>query len=362
MGKETKNQFIPDYAIPPGETLADTLGAIGMSQADLAKRMGRPVKTVNEIIKGKAAITAETALQLERVLGIPSSFWNNLERNFRETLARIAEQQKLQKNNDWLTRFPIKHLAEMGLVKKPSNKTTQLENLLNFFGVASPKQWEAVWMSPKISLRTSAAFKNNPYAISAWLRIGQISAQNIECKSFDAKEFENSVLPTIRSLTVNLPGDFSKKVADICSKAGVAVVFVPEFTGVKTSGATWWANPNKAVIQLSLRYKRDDQLWFSFFHEAAHILLHGKKEIFIDAYDGDSKKEEEQANRFAADFLIPPENYENFIRLDNFSKLEIIGFANRLGISPGIVVGRLQRDDLLDYRFCNDLKRKIVWA
>ncbi|MFN7564746.1 MAG: HigA family addiction module antitoxin, partial [Prosthecobacter sp.] len=60
--------FQPDYASPPGETLAETLDAMGLTQSELARRMGRPIKTINEIIQGKAAITADTALELERVL------------------------------------------------------------------------------------------------------------------------------------------------------------------------------------------------------------------------------------------------------------------------------------------------------
>jgi addiction module HigA family antidote len=97
MSSSLANQFIPDYAIPPGETLLDTIKALGMPQAELAERTGSPKKTINKIIKGKAPITPDTALQLERVLGVSAAaFWNNLEKNYRETLARLAEQERLQ--------------------------------------------------------------------------------------------------------------------------------------------------------------------------------------------------------------------------------------------------------------------------
>jgi HTH-type transcriptional regulator / antitoxin HigA len=89
MSSTTNNQFVPDYAVPPGETLLDTLEALGMSQAELAERTDRPKKTINEIIKGKAPITPEIVLQLERMLGVPARFWNNLDNNYRETVARI---------------------------------------------------------------------------------------------------------------------------------------------------------------------------------------------------------------------------------------------------------------------------------
>ncbi|MFZ5906348.1 MAG: HigA family addiction module antitoxin [Nitrospirota bacterium] len=358
MGKDTKNQFIPDYAVPPGETLLETIEAIGMSQAELAERTGRPKKTINEIIKGKAAITPETALQFERVLGIPAGFWNNLERNYQETLARLNEQKSLQRQINWLKKMPLNVLIKMGWVKKHSDRVQQLQAVLNFFGVASPEQWETRWMGAQVSYRTSKVFQNDPYAIASWLRMGELTARNISCKPFDASKFKNALL-NVRQLTVKPPEHFQQEVIRSCADAGVAVAFVPEIPKIRASGATWWTNPNKAVIQLSLRYKSDDQLWFSFFHEAGHILIHGKKEVFIE---GDCKNsKEDEADRFASDFLIPPKQYSQFIRAGRYNKATIQTFSSVLGIAPGIVVGRLQHDNKLHHSYCNDLKKRFKW-
>ncbi len=358
MSKDIKSQFSPDYAVPPGETLLETLEVMGMSQVELAERTGRPKKTINEIIKGKTAITPETALQLERVLGIPAGFWNNLERNYQETLARINEQKNLQQQINWLKKMPVNTLVKMGCVKKHTDKIQQLQEVLNFFGIASPEQWETRWMGAQVSYRTSQVFSNNPYAIASWLRMGELTTRNISCKPFDASKFRNSLL-NIRQLTVKPPENFQGEVIRLCAEAGVAVAFVPEIPGIRASGATWWANPNKAVIQLSLRYKSDDQLWFSFFHEAGHILLHGKKEIFIEG-DGKNSKEDE-ADKFASEFLIPPKQYRQFIQSGRCSKAAIQNFASDLGIAPGIIVGRLQHDHKIHHSFCNDLKKRFAW-
>lgn len=86
-----RHTYQPDIAIPPGETLRETIEALGMSQAELAQRTGRTTKDIKEIIMGKAAITPDGALQFERVLRVPASFWNNLESNYRDTVARLAE-------------------------------------------------------------------------------------------------------------------------------------------------------------------------------------------------------------------------------------------------------------------------------
>ena len=91
MARVAPAKYMPDVAIPPGATIRETLSSLGMTQADLAKRMGRPATKVNEIIQGKLAITVDTAIGLERVLKLPADFWLNLEKNFRLTHARLSE-------------------------------------------------------------------------------------------------------------------------------------------------------------------------------------------------------------------------------------------------------------------------------
>ena len=278
------SSFQPNYAVPPGETLRETLKFSGMTQADLAERTGRPKKTVNEIISGKAAITAETALQLERVLGIPASFWNNLERNYQETLARLKDEEQLLSHKEWLEKFPIAILTKFGWLPKEESPVRKLKVLLNFFGVAGVEEWIALWQSPQAAYRSSASFQRNPYAVAAWLRQGEIEAHKYEFKPYNANSFRKSLHQT-RALTIEPPEVFEPKMKELCANAGVAVVFVSGLPGTHVYGATRWLNPNKAIIQLSLRGKTDDHLWFSFFHEAGHILLHGKRDVFIEDED-----------------------------------------------------------------------------
>ncbi len=353
------NRFVPDYAIPPGETLQDTLAAIGMTQADLAERTGRPKKMINEIIKGKAPITPETALQLERVLNVPAKFWNNLETGYRETMARLAERESLQSQTVWLKNIPLKTMIARNWIKSYKDKVEQLQEVLSYFGVASPEQWQEIWGGRQVAFRESAIFKSDPGAVSAWLRKGELVAREMACKTFDQASFK-AALQEVRKLTITSPDIFQPEMTKLCAEAGVAVVFVPELQKMRTSGATWWLTPSKAVIMLTLRHKSDDQLWFSFFHEAAHILLHGKKDMFIEE-DGKGDKEEE-ANQFAADFLIPAKNLLGFLNSTRLSKEAISKFANEIGVAPGIVVGRLQHDKKLPHTHCNDLKMRLEWG
>ena len=140
-------------------------------------------------------------------------------------------------------------------------------------------------------------------------------------------------------------------------------MFVRELPKSRAYGATRWLSPIKALLQLSLRYKTNDHLWFTFFHEAGHIVLHGKRETFLegDRHSG-SRTQEAEANQFACDLLIPPNDYEDLVQARPITADNVKRFAKGIGIAPGIVVGRLQHDGHLAYSELNGLKVRYEWA
>lgn len=352
--------YQPDYAIHPGETLAETLEEIGMSQAELAQRMGRPLQMICEIIQGKKAITAETALQLERATGVPANFWNSSQRNYEATLARLEEDRGLVPDSSWIRQFPLKAMIEKGWVAQFDAPAEQLRALLNFFGVAGIKEWKGIWTAPEVAYRKSSAFEANPMAGAAWLRRGERIAQQARTDPYNQDAFVKA-LYQIRKLTGCDADVFVPKATELCCAAGVALVFVPELPATRAYGATRWLTPTKAMLQLSLRGKTDDFLWFTFFHESAHILKHGKRDVFIEAPDGTMDKEtqrkEQEANTFASDFLIPKPAFDQLRRERLYTNHVVQSFAAQLGIAPGIVVGRLQHEKLLARTHLNGLKR-----
>ncbi|CAI2719373.1 HigA family addiction module antitoxin [Nitrospina watsonii] len=358
MASEAKFKFEPDYAVPPGETLKETLEHLGMSQAELARRTDLTTKTINGIIRGTDSISPKTALAFEKVLNVPARFWNNLEKNYREALARIQEKEKLEQGKDWLSRFPVRDLKKLGAVPDTKNKFELYSNLLNFFGVGNHQAWQKVWLGQEASFRKSPAFKQSPESVSAWLRLGEIQAQEMNCKPFDRDAFKKS-LDKIRDTLVQKPiGQIWLQLMDLCARSGVALVCIPEFNKVHLSGATHWLNSQRAIIQVSFRHKSDDQFWFTFFHEAGHILKHGKKEGFIE--DGEMKGEKEkEADRFAAEYLIPSEAYQELIHGNHRTKSFIRAFAKEWNLAPGIVVGRLQHEGRLPRTHLNDLKARF---
>jgi HTH-type transcriptional regulator/antitoxin HigA len=355
----TKNRyrFRPDYAVPPGETLLETLDHIGMTQAELAERMGRPKKTINEIIKGKTAITPETSIQLERVLGIPTNFWNNLEINYRQTLAGIAERERLEREIEWLNKFPIKLLIELKYLRKTRYVVEQLDDLYKFFGVSNSLSWERIWLNPDATFRKSRAFSTSPEFVSTWLRIGELKGQQIECEPYSERAFKES-LKKIRSLTQLSFTAAAKELIPLSASAGVAVVFVPSLPKTRVYGASKWLNKKKALIQLSDLYKTDDMIWFSFFHEAGHILLHKKSEVWIDD-EKDETERNKEADQFATDFLIPQSKLRAYFSGRRISESVVRGFAQELNIAPSIVVGRLQHEKLLPPTHLNGLKEHL---
>lgn len=362
MTDQTKTEYNPETVSPPGDTLAETLEEIGMSQAELARRMGRPTKTINEIVQGKAQIVPETAFQLENVLGIPASFWMARETAYRTALARTHRHSTVLAPDtvEWAGKFPCKEMASWGWLKRCARKADYVQGLFEFFRVASPRAWEATWSRSEVIFRRSQVADGNRYAVSAWLRRGEIEAAGRLVRPFNADSFR-AALERCRALTLAAPEQFVPAVQKQCASAGVVVVFVPELPRALVSGASRWLSSQKALIQLSLRFKTDDQLWFSFFHEAGHILLHPKKGIFIDNGHGTSALEED-ANAFARDTLIPDDAFRAFTMVRPISERRVRDFAKLLNVAPGIVVGRLQHERQIPHSHLNGLKRRLAWT
>jgi HTH-type transcriptional regulator / antitoxin HigA len=359
----TSYTFTPDLVFPPGDTLLETLDALGLTQKELAARMGRPLSKINQIIKGTLQIMPDTALQLEKVTGVPASFWNHAESNYRAWIARQLDETRQQQEVGWITRFSYSKMASLGLVDAVKDKVARVGQLLRYFGVASPRQWESTYGQLCGAARESSKFETDLGDLSAWLRAGELLAQKTNCQSYDKEAFTRN-LRIIRALTTENPAEVWPEVCRLCAEAGVAVVLVPELPHTHVSGFTRWLAPDKALIQLSLRYKSDDVLWFTFFHEAAHILLHGKRDIFVE-YRGVENVKEQEANAWAGDFLIPRADWNAFLQAlpAKPKPSSITAFARELSIAPGIVLGRLQhREKRISPALYNHLKHKVEIA
>ena len=363
MAKKTY-PYKPDTVTSPGATLKEIIDAKGMTQTELAERMDRPTKTISEIIHGKTQITSDTAVQLENVLGVPAEFWIKREGRYQEYLAKKEEQEVLEEQISLLDSLPMRDLRKRKFVSKTRDKVTQVKETLKFFGINHLTQVNKIYFQNcQYQFRKSNSYSVEKGHLAAWIREGQIRADKVETDSYSKSAFKGA-LEKIRHLSIEPPSVFEPKISELCRNAGVAFVLVPQYEKCRTSGLARWLRPDKAMIQLSIRYKKDDHFWFSFFHEAAHILKHSKKDTFLDDYksSGEISEIEQEANDFAADFLIPSNEYKKLTNLNRISKDDVRAFANAIGISPGIVVGRLQHDQVIPYTWMNGLKTTFEWT
>lgn len=351
--------YSPDKAVPPGDTLLETIEVLGLSQVELARRMGRPVKTINEIIKAKAAITPETAIQLERVVGTPASFWNNLQRNYELTRARLREEEELAKQSEALGKFPYAEAVKLGWLPKATSDTEKVRALLGFMGIGSLDTLPEV-AGP--AYRVGRSGKVSPQALAMWLRKGELQARSVETDPFDRGALISN-LQALRKLTMKSAADFLPRLLGTCVSCGIALVFVPHIRGSNAHGASRWLTPDRVLIQLSIRGRREDIFWFTFFHEIGHILRHGKRSVFINLERdvGARSPEELEADQFAADLLLETNAYRAFAAPRRFSAARVCAFADSQNVCPGIVVGRLQHDKLLPPTHLNRLRRRFIW-
>lgn len=360
--------FEPTTVPHPGEMVLEYLDFNGWSQSDLARRTGLTPKTISEICNGKAPITPTTALMFEKAFQRPAHFWSNLQRQSDEADARRREHAKSLQWDTWVEKFPLKEMRKLRF-SLPS-ESSDVDALLSFFGVSSPNSWDLVWRASAVAYRQTRTLTAREQSIAAWVRETEIIAKELDVAEFDEQRLLSS-LTKLRGLTRVDAVEIMDPIQAICAKAGVAVVLVPALQNTGISGCARWLNDKKALVGLTLRYKTDDQFWFTLFHEIGHILLHKNKRPFVldnaaedlsdRVVDPEMEQYETEANRFSADTLIPPKDLDQFMRKGVLTNNSIHDFAEAVGVGPGIVVGRLQFEGLLGRHQGNALKQKLDW-
>jgi addiction module HigA family antidote len=358
--------YSPDYAIPPGASILEFIKEMGMTQADLARRMGRPPEQVNRLIKGHVSLEPDTALQLERTLGIKASFWLNLDAAYQEHKARGRLMARYSEWAEWARPFPLQHMAKQGYVSSSEPSAQTVKELLDYFGVVSPDQYRAVQEEWPIACRQARAFQRDEHAVSVWLRYGQRQAAEAAKKKFpayNASAFKQA-LAEARTLTNQPFGKAMAQVRDLFRQAGVIFLFVEELPEIRLNGVVHW-HGGRPIIQMTIRGKRADGIWFSLFHEAGHVLLHEENEVFLEG-SGDRARFEAEADNFASDLLIPPKEAARIPDL-SASLDEIKELAIKIGIAPGIVAGRILHDEPDEkkrkdgYRKFNPFRVPVEW-
>ncbi|MGC8552373.1 MAG: HigA family addiction module antitoxin [Phycisphaerae bacterium] len=350
--------FDPDYAVAPGETLREAMAERGMAQKELAARTELARKTINEILKGKAPISPETAAKLALVFAIPAEYWTNLEAKYQQRKALLERRREMAEVAGWHKKFPYTELAKRGLVLVTRDAVEKVEQLCRFFGVSSPDSFDTVVLAPiQARFKQSPKVAHKPFIIATWLQAARIASRKIEVGSYNPAAFADA-LSQLRSLSAEKT-EPQQQIQEHLAKAGVVVVFVREFAGAAVSGAAFWES-GRPVIALTRCGKRLGKFWFTLFHEAMHILHHGKSGMFVDMDQSgwDKLREESDANRWAAQLLIPHKHDKQLAALTTIQ--EVDAFAVSLNIHRDIVVHRVERLQK-DYKKWAPYRTWLAW-
>lgn len=359
----------PAEVFPPGEFLADELAARGWSQTDLAHILGRDVNLVNDIIRGKRGITPETAQGLADAMGTSARYWLNLDAIYR--LSQIERSDTVSRRARLFEIAPVKEMIKRQWIED-SDEIEVLENsVTEFLGIDS--------IEDEVDF-THAARKSTFYdeppssAQFAWLRRARKLALAVDARPFSSSNVTRLV-EQLR-LLMESPEEV-RHVPRVLADFGVRILLLEHLAQTKIDGATFWLNHGSPVIVLSLRYDRIDHFWHTLMHEVAHVrygdgleddralldieMVADKTPLTIVRPDY-----EERADVFATNAIIPTVELEDFIRRVRplYSGVRIQGFAKRMGVHAGIVVGQLQHRGEISYanlrRMLTPVRRFVV--
>lgn len=355
----SRDMFLPRWASPPGQTIRDALHARDISIGDLAASIGLSPTTAEELLAGTHPITVGLAQRLAQSLGGSVGFWLARDAQYRDDLMLMQLDQ-------WAGAFPLGDMASFGWIQKSRTWNERIEAALSFFGVANLDQWQEAYglLVEHARYRRSTAIVADRAAIAAWLRRAEIEGQGLAVARWDPNAFR-TVLQEVRSLSLERdPQRFVPALVDSCARVGVAAVVVRAPRGCPLSGAAWFRRDGTPQIGLTARYLSDDHFWFSFYHEAAHLLLHSPG-LFIDDLERHAgpgmTPDEAQADEFAADVLLPPDLRSELGR-GRITPLRIARLARAARVSRGVIVGQLQHHGYLPFRTrYNSFKHRYQW-
>mmetsp|Transcript_17925 Transcript_17925/g.27205 ORF Transcript_17925/g.27205 Transcript_17925/m.27205 type:complete len:375 (-) Transcript_17925:6129-7253(-) len=357
--------FEPNWASPPGDTISRLAAAGNVPIHELAERIGFEEDVFAGIMEGRVQICSEVADALSAELGASRQFWSERYNQFLTDKARIANSVPAESLSTWGQSFPARALRELGWLPKGSRGARLSEDILGFFGCENISSWNERYSAGigQVAFRTSFAFEADEMATLAWLRVGEVQSEGLTLARFSASDFKKR-LPELKKLcALKRPEVFFPKLQQACAEHGVGLVSSRAPKGCRASGATWTNTNGNPIVLLSFRYLSEDHFWFTFFHEAAHVVLHGTDHISVDGSDpspfGASQCEDE-ADVFAQETLVPANIRDEMLNAVP-TRPHVRKVARMAGVTPGIIVGQLQKAGVLQPHQFNELKRRYKW-
>ncbi|MBB4286080.1 ImmA/IrrE family metallo-endopeptidase [Roseospira goensis] len=324
--------------------------------------IGRSTAVAQKILDGVQVVDSELAQRLSRTLGASDTFWLAREYDYRASLGS-PKNTKVASLAELLGRLPLSDMQKFGWIDRAQSKDEKIAACLTFFGVSSLAQWQGRYECAfqQASYRRSTAYASCEIATTAWLRQGEIETEYDKVGDWSPKNLRSKISHFRRLTWYKSPALFLPKLKEFLAECGVKFAVVRAPKGCSASGAVRLISHGTPHIQLSFRFLSDDQFWFSFFHEIGHLLLHYDRMPIFE--NGGTVEEicEREANEFAANVIVPVQYREEMASL-GAARLPIINFAKKIGVAPGLVVGQLQHEGLIDFKQMQHLKRRYRWV
>jgi HTH-type transcriptional regulator/antitoxin HigA len=358
-----QGSWAPNWATHPGEHLQEYLLEFGLSQADFARLAGLTPKLVSTILSKSNPVTADTAIRFERVLGLKADIWTGIQADWDLYEARrrdAAARAEAPEASAWMKQFPIRELVARGCIPPTRDAGDQMAALLALLGVGTAGAYDARVQKLAVHHRQAKRGQSSPHHVFAWLMVGEQRAREMDLPSYQPDRFRDA-LRAIRELTVEEPAVFEPRMISLCRDAGVAIVFEKPISKTCLFGSARWLSEDRAIIQMSLRMKSNDHFWWTFFHEAGHLVLH-RGMNFADDQNGEGDGVEREADCFAEEELVGTAEFESFCATKPAGGAAISSFAKTVGIHAGIVVGMLQHRGLVEWSQLNWMKARFEWA
>lgn len=336
-------------AFHPGYYIAEIIDEMGVTQAEFATRLGTTAKNLSTLINGQNNLSKDIARKLASMLGMNVEFWLNLQSAYEEKLAEIEHLKELDEQKSTMAMIDYSYFVRVAGLPAAKTFREKIQNLCKYLVISDLR----VLQNPDFlaNFRTGITNSNEKNAVNAraWLQTALNFAKHITTTPFSAEALK-AALPQIRGMTKQDPSEFLPKLKQVFAECGVAFVLLPHLKNSGINGAVKWVTPERAVLAMNDRRLYADTFWFSLFHEIKHVLQQKAKTVFLSS-DKERAKEidtklEIEADEFAQNYLIPKREYESF-SAEHITETRIVDFANKVGIHPGIVVGRLQHDSII---------------
>lgn len=331
-------EYHDKIAFHPGYYIKEIIEESGLSQKDFANRLDTTPKNLSILVRGEQSLSIDIAMKLSRMLGTSVEYWLNLQKSYDALIAEFESEKELEQEKRIFKYFQYAYFKDyFGLPDLPRKTDEQIKCLREFLNVASLSVFTRQNMAVSFRSASEDMKEANIARANAMVQIAINLALRTEAPKFDRKNFEKAVDYALTLTTQHK--DFYPLIKEAFQEAGVIFVILPNLPGSGINGATKKLGQNVMMMVNDRRFY-SDTFWFTLFHEIGHVINGDYGITFEDEHDG----QEDAADKYAEDKLIPPEAYEEFLKKNQFSENAIRKFAERIHRDPGIVLGRLQND------------------